>query len=280
MKLLGVIVAAVLLVGECATAGTVEMQTFASKTLDREYSFLIYLPDGYDPEREVAYPSVYLLHGSFVSAEMWTEGLGIEAKLDALIADAAIPPTVVIMPNSESWWIDGRNEKAETAFFADLIPHAESQWHLSTSRENRFVGGISAGGFGTVNFVLKYPEMFGAGAAMSPASYDGLPPEDSSSYRHPAFLDDDEQFDAALWHSVNYPALLDTYFSQPIAVPLYINSGDHDYLDIAYHAAVLYQKLRAHQPESVELRIIDGDHELDVWDKTFDEAMRYLFDAR
>ncbi|MEO0366257.1 MAG: alpha/beta hydrolase-fold protein [Pseudomonadota bacterium] len=263
-----------------SNAGSIESVSFHSDVLNRDYSYLVYLPEGYDVDRKAPYPTVYLLHGSFVTAEMWTEGLGVEQKLDALIRNDDIPPTVIVMPNSESWWIDGRNEAAETAFFNELVPHVEKRWHVSDARKDRFVGGISAGGFGTVNFVLKRPEMFAAGVALSPASYEDLPPEDSSSYQHPAFVDDKGDFDSALWRSVNYPALIDQYRAQDIVVPLYINSGDHDYLDIAYHAAVLYQKLRDHQPEHVELRIIDGDHELDVWDTTFDEAMQFMLQTR
>lgn len=56
-----------------------------------------------------------------------------------------------------------------------------------------------------------------------------------------------------------------------------INSGDHDTFDIAYHAAVLYQALREHQPELVEYRVIDGDHEWPVWVATLGDAMAYVF---
>jgi S-formylglutathione hydrolase FrmB len=50
-----------------------------------------------------------------------------------------------------------------------------------------------------------------------------------------------------------------------MVVPIYINSGDHDTFDISYHAAVLYQTLREHQPNAVEFRLVDGDHEWQVW---------------
>lgn len=65
---------------------------------------------------------------------------------------------------------DGYNEPAETAFLDDLIPHIEQNWRVIPEREGRLSGGLSAGGYDTVNFVLEHPKMFAAGAALSSAS--------------------------------------------------------------------------------------------------------------
>ena len=136
---------------------------------------------------------------------------------------------------------------------------------------------LSAGGYGTVNFVLKYPELFAAGAALSPAVYVPVPPESSSANRSNPYVDSEGNFQPEVWEKLNYPAFIDDYLQQDIKVPLYINTGDHDQFDIAYHAAVLYQKLRAHQPKKVEYRVIDGDHEWMVWETTIGDAMKYIF---
>ncbi len=272
-----ILLALLFVLPSAAIAGEVVSDSFSSEALGRDYESLIYLPEGYANNSETRYPVIYLLHGSFLSAEMWTEGLSIEARLDVMIAEQKIPPVVVVMPTSESWWMNGNNENAETAFFEELVPRVERRWSASSKREERFVAGISAGGFGTIGYAMKHPDKFAAGAALSPASYEDLPPMNSSAYEHPAFLDESGEFDEALWRSVNYPALIDAYVEQEQTVALYINSGDHDALDIAYHAAVLFQRLRAHQPEDVELRIVDGDHEFEVWDRTLEEAIRYLF---
>ena len=134
-----------------------------------------------------------------------------------------------------------------------------------------------AGGYGTINFVLERPDMFAAGAALSPASYLPYPPPTSSAHRHPAFLASDGKFDEELWDQLNYTQYIEAYKVQDVVVPLYINSGDHDRFDIAYHAAVLYQSLREHQPNRVEFRVVDGDHEWAVWAGTLPEALTYIF---
>jgi S-formylglutathione hydrolase FrmB len=117
--------------------------------------------------------------------------------------------------------------------------------------------------------------MFAAGAAMSPASYDPVPPETSSAHK-PKVFQTDGAFDPEVWERLNYPQYIDQYKAQDTVVPLYINSGDHDKFDIAYHAAVLYQKLREHQPKEVEYRVVDGDHEWSVWEETLPEAVTYM----
>jgi enterochelin esterase-like enzyme len=259
-----------------ATAGQITHHTFASETLERDYAYTIYLPDGY-ADSGLVYPAMYLLHGSFGNENNWATQGNLQQTADRLIEQGEIPPAVIVMPGSESWWVDGYNEAAETAFFEDLIPHIEESWRVIPERQGRVVGGLSAGGYGTVNFVLEHPDMFAAGAALSPASYVPVPPESSSGNRHPAYLDADGEFDPEKWEELNYTAYIEAYKAQDTVVPLYINSGDHDVFDIAYHAAVLYQALREHQPDDVEYRVVDGDHEWQVWIDTLPEAMEYVF---
>lgn len=257
-------------------AGTITHHSFDSATLDRAYKYNIYLPDDYT-SGNLAYPVLYLLHGSNGSENDWPLYGNVQQTADILIDKGVIPPTIIVMPGSESWWVDGNNENAKTAFFADLIPHVEESFRAISERNGRLVAGLSAGGYGTVNFVLEYPEMFAAGAALSPASYVPYPPATSSAHRHPAFLDADGKFDRDLWERLNYTSHIESYMAQDIVVPLYINSGDHDEFDIAFHAATLYQSLREHQPNEVELRVVDGDHDWAVWAGTLSEALAYIF---
>lgn len=259
-----------------AFSGTITRHTFHSPTLNREYAFNLYLPDGYETNT-LTYPTVYLLHGSFEDESAWPQRGKAKAIFDQIIADRTIPPTVVVMPGSQSWWINGHNERAEDAFIEDLIPHVEKNWRVLPTRQGRIIGGNSAGGFGAVNLSLKHPEKFAAAAAFSPASYEDLPPDASSAYRHPCFLDSHGKFDPKIWRHTNYPSHLDAYQKQEHIVPIYINSGDRDFLDIAYHAAVLHHRLRQIQPDHLELRILPGEHDWLVWNDTLAEAMRYTF---
>jgi len=271
-----VVTALLLGVAFASHASTVARKTFDSAVLGRDYVYTVYLPDDYDPDQH-AYPVMYLLHGSGGNEMSWLVAGDLRSTADRLIEAGAIPPAVIVMPASRSWWVDGHNEAAETALLSDLIPHIETSFSVIPAREGRLIGGLSAGGYGTVNLVLKHPDVFAAGAALSPASYTPYPPPDSSANVHPTYLGSDGSFDRALWTRLNYPQHVEVYKAQDFIVPLYINSGDHDLFDIAYHAAVLYQSIREHQPDSVEFRVVDGDHEWSVWRETLPDALQYVF---
>jgi enterochelin esterase-like enzyme len=236
----------------------------------------VYLPDGYDTSG-LSYPVLYLLHGSGGSENSWLGDAALPQIADRLIESGTIPPAIIVMPGSKSWWVDGYNEMAETAFLSDLIPHIEAKWRAIPEREGRLLAGISAGGYGTVNFVLEHPDMFAAGGAISPASYVPVPPLHSAAQKHATYLKADGSFDRQMWEKLNYTQYIDAYKMQDTIVPLYISSGDHDTFDIAYHGAVLYQALRVHQPDFVEFRVIDGGHEWAVWSKALPDAMKYVF---
>ena len=276
LKLPTIVLAIILnAVTAAARCGEVDTATFDSETLDKPYPFSIYIPDE-APANGGSYPVVYLLHGSFGSATDWLEQGALEATADALIREGIIPPTVVVMPGCQSWWLDGHNEAAATAFLSDLIPHIESTYPVSKERSGRFVAGLSAGGYGATRFALMHPERFAAAAALSPATYVPLPPANSSAYRHPAFLDGAGDFDQGLWQRNNFTAYWDDYRDSGLTVAFYINSGDHDEFAIAYHAAVLYETLRQHQPDAVELRIVDGAHNWEVWRSTLPDTLTFL----
>lgn len=257
------------------SASEIIHQSFTSKTLKRDYVFNLYLPDGYE-NSGLNYPVLYLLHGNLGTEESWVGPGKIQETADRLIAAGKIKPQLIVVPaDPKFWWADGIEEKALTAFVEDLVPHIDQSWRTLSNREGRSIAGYSAGGFGTVNIALQYPEMFAAAAPLSPAVYAPVPPEDSSATRQDTFLSNGE-FDADLWASKNWVSFIDDYKAKGIVVPFYINTGDHDRFDIAYFAAVFYQELRKHQPDYTELRIFDGDHNFAAWGATVGNAMEYM----
>lgn len=256
-------------------AGILSRHTFESKTLDREYPYAVYLPDDYE-ESGLSYPVLYLLHGSTGSEMSWANSGKIKSTVDRLIRDGKINPLIIVMPgHNESWWADGKDEPAQTALIKDLFPHVEKTYRTINQRQGRAVAGLSAGGFGTVNLILQFPELFATGAALSPAIYTPVPPSHSSAYRHKVFQTDGK-LDPKIWEKLNWTSFIEDYKKKGTIVPLYINSGDHDTFDIAYHAAYFYQQMRGHQPKAVEYRVVDGDHEWAVWRDTIGDAMQYM----
>ncbi|WP_104203838.1 alpha/beta hydrolase [Billgrantia saliphila] len=264
-----------LLTGLSARAGEITYHRFPSEVLGREYPYTLYLPEGYR-ESNLAYPVLYLLHGSFGSERDWVERGRLRQTADRLIREGILPPMVIVMPGSESWWIDGHNEAARTAFLEELMPHVEATWQVVPQREWRAIAGLSAGGFGTLNFILERPELFAAAAALSPASYHPLPPSHSSAWRHPAFLDAQGNFDAELWRRRNYTAHLDGYLEAEQVVPLYLSAGKSDTYHAVHHARLVRQALRPHQPELVSFEEYNGGHTWRVWRASLPSALSWI----
>lgn len=258
-----------------AWAGAVSHHEFASSTLERDYVYSLYTPDGYE-ESGLRYPVIYLLHGNLGTEKSWVEQGNLKDTVDALIASGAIPAQLIVMPADPNfWWTDSAIEASQTALVTDLIQHVDSTYRTISSREGRAIGGYSAGGFGAANAALRFPELFVAAAPLSPAVYGVVPPPTSSGRTTPVFQVDG-QFVPALWQASTWISSIDAYKEKGIIVPFYINTGDHDRFDIAYHATIFYQALRVYQPTEVELRIFDGDHNFAAWGGSVGDALQYV----
>jgi enterochelin esterase-like enzyme len=260
---------------QVANAGEITLRSMESKALSASYPYTIYLPDGYE-SGILSYPVLYLLHGNGGNENNWIVKGHIRPTADTLIEEGQIPPIIIVMPgHGTSWWVDGNKEPAETVLIKELIPYIDANFRTIEARDGRMIAGLSAGGYGTVNAVFKYPELFASCAALSPAVYVPVPPSHSSANRVPPFQKDGK-FDPESWERLNYPANWEAYKAKEIVVPMYINTGDHDTFSIAYHAALLFQKLFEYQPKMVEYRVIDGDHEWRIWRDTIGDALKYM----
>ena len=258
-------------------AGELRREVLDSKSLGREMAFLVYVPDGYENGGQ-HYPVLYLLHGAGDNEAAWADKGLVREKADQLIESGVIPPTLIVMPGCPGcWWIDGPKEKAETAFWSDLVPTVEKRFRTIERRQGRLLAGLSAGGYGVIRFLMRYPERIAAAAAFSPAVYSEAPPAASAARSQLAFADQDGKFSQSAWEQRNYPALIDQYFNQPTRVPLFLASGDNDRFGAAFESALLFKRMIARQPVLTELRIVDGGHNWAVWAAVIDEAMRYMF---
>lgn len=264
-----------LLATSTLTASEVVLEQFVSSTLKRDYVFNIYLPDDYETSR-LNYPVLYLLHGNLGTEQSWVRNGNIAATADALIAAGKIPAQLIVVPaDPKFWWADGDEEKSLTAFVQDLMPYIESNYRTLNARDGRAIAGYSAGGFGAANIALQYPELFAVAAPLSPAVYATVPPADSSATQQDTFMSNGA-FDPAKWERSNWVSFIDSYRAKGVVVPFYINTGDHDRFDIAYHATLFYMALRQFQPEFTELRIFDGDHNFAAWGGSVGDAMEYM----
>jgi enterochelin esterase-like enzyme len=138
-------------------------ETFASKSVGGDVSYLIYLPPGYEQDSK-RYPVIYWLHG--LGGNQRAAAMSFVAPFAAAIKDGSVPPAIVVLVNGmvNSFycdWADGKRP-VESMIVKDLIPHIDRTYRTIAKREGRVVEGFSMGGYGAAHLGFKYPELFGA----------------------------------------------------------------------------------------------------------------------
>ena len=116
----------------------------------------VYLPYGYDEDREEPYKVLYISHGSGVESEYsWFNKGCMEEILDNLIADYGVEPFVVVSLNSYATSFDDDN------VIENVIPLVEANFNVCTEASGRAMAGLSGGARLTLRLAGSYPGMFG-----------------------------------------------------------------------------------------------------------------------
>ncbi|MEV5982921.1 enterochelin esterase [Streptomyces sp. NPDC052114] len=154
--------------------GRTERHRLPAGALGAERGLWAYLPPG-GPRPDS--PVVVLCDG-----DMWFGALAFQDTLDALVADGAVPPPVVLAPDAvdlRTRWQDLTARDAFIGFLADeVLPWAAGHWPLTADPARTVVAGQSLGGLTALYAALRRPERFGAVLAQSASLWwrPGLPP--------------------------------------------------------------------------------------------------------
>src|SRR5262245_33515830 len=100
-----------LLVVTSAVAGTAR-EELQSTALGRSWSYVVYLPPGYETSR-LRYPVIYLLHGNAQKGMDWVTSGHVDATADLMIGTRDMPPAIIVMPDAGTTWYVDRKEKME-----------------------------------------------------------------------------------------------------------------------------------------------------------------------
>lgn len=114
------------------------------------------------PEAGEKFQTLYLLHGFSADYTDWQrfsriESYACENKIAVVMASA----------NNSSYTDLPYGGKYFTFFTEELPKLVEAIFPLSHKRENRFVAGLSMGGFGTMKMALLRPDLYAAAASLS-----------------------------------------------------------------------------------------------------------------
>jgi enterochelin esterase-like enzyme len=273
---------------------------------------VVFVPRGTPPS--AGWPVVLLLHGLGGTEVDWTALGEADATYRKLLSSKAVRPAVIIMPGMGSnWYVDSLETggvKAESAVIADLIPYLRETLHLSKDAQDTSIIGNSMGGYGALRLALKYPEMFGRVALLSPAIWQNvpthemnLPPEKinlliESTYFHTG--DDGsvtagvalpnpgphfnrafgEPFDPRRFNALNPFTLLEKRLADGSPLPLiYATVGGDDSHLLWRGALALFETMKAaHRP--IAFHMTDGDHTWDVWRAALPDALKFAMPVK
>ena len=149
----------------------VEGLRMPSAILGRDVNFVVYLPPDYAASTR-RYPVVYLLHGYTDDESGWIQFGEVNLAADRAIASREIPPMIIVMPDAGvTWYINDYQNKVryEDMFIQELIPHVDNTYRTRPKKEFRGVAGLSMGGWGSLVYVMRHPDVFAACAAFSAA---------------------------------------------------------------------------------------------------------------
>ncbi|MFE9686705.1 enterochelin esterase [Streptomyces sp. NPDC006285] len=208
----------------------------------------VYLPPGYDHAAGAPLPVTVLCDG-----DMWFGRLGFGDTLDALIADGALPPLVVVAPDAvdrRTRWRDLGCREPFVAYLADrLLPWAAGRWPLTTDPSRTVVAGQSLGAMTALHAGQLRPDRFGNVLAQSASLWwrPGLPPP--AAAKPPVY---------------GTPWLVGRFASRtPGPMRVHLDVGLHEGSMVDHHR-VLYETLRA-AGHRVTHRAYNGGHDYACW---------------
>lgn len=142
--------------------------------LSRAVRVNILLPRGYAGTSR-RYPVLYLFHGTSGGADDWIDS-GRVTSATAPYRLITVLPDAGYDSNGGSWftnWLDqdtalGR-ANWETFHIDQLVPWVDANLRTVRARSGRAVAGLSQGGFGSMSYAARHPDLFVAAAAFSGA---------------------------------------------------------------------------------------------------------------
>lgn len=145
--------------GTALYAVKVQNNSLNSKLMSREMPFRVILPRGYSANKLEGprYSVIYLLHGFTGHYNSW-------ADKTKLAEYAAKHNFIIVTPEGDNGWytdsVSVPNDRYESYIIQELIPEIDKTFRTIPDREHRAIVGLSMGGYGSLKFGLKYPEMF------------------------------------------------------------------------------------------------------------------------
>jgi S-formylglutathione hydrolase FrmB len=250
---------------QAATPGRAECRSAPSKILGHSVPYCVILPPGYDSEKQ-SYPILYFLHGLGSNAQLLINEGGMDLIND-LWAQNKMGEFVIVTPDAgRSFYINSRDGKVryEDFFIREFVPYIESHYRIRGERQSRGISGVSMGGYGSLRFAFRYPQMFGSVSAHSAALVASLPAGGmtgdqggmlsrvlGNAFGSPP--------NAAYWNQ-NSPFTLVKNGPRPSGLKIYFDCGTEDEYGFNVGAQAFHELLDVHHTPN-EFHLYPGGHD-------------------
>ena len=171
--------------------GVIHHHFYKSQIVGDQRDYYVYTPPDYDPQSQMKYPVLYLLHGYSDDASGWTAVGRANVILDNLIAEGKAMPMIVVMPlgygapeivkRTPQFGAAFRNAELRErnfprfreALLQEVMPAVERDFHVLADRDSRAIAGLSMGGAESLLTGLNTLDKFAWVGAFSSGGLDG-----------------------------------------------------------------------------------------------------------
>ena len=224
----------------------------------------VYTPASYEKGKK-KYPVVYIHHGGGEDYRGWIEQGRTNVILDNLIAAGKAEEMIVVSVDSNvptagggaGGYAPGGMDGYREELINNIIPFIEKTFRVKTGPKNRAMCGLSMGGGQSFQIGLNEPETFANVASFSSGMFGGI--------NGTADVDLEATVPGIFSNTAKFNAQHDVF---------YLSCGEQD-PRINYTRATA-EKLQA-AGVNVKFNSFPGDHEWQVWRKSFHEFSQLLF---
>jgi S-formylglutathione hydrolase FrmB len=130
----------------------------------------ILFPPGYSSHPRRRYPVFYLLHGTSGTASDWTK-MGNAEKVIGSRQLITVMPDIALNDGGGGWCTDWPNgaQRWETFHIDQLIPWVDADLRSIPARAARAIAGLSQGGFCSMSYAARHPDLFAVALGYSGA---------------------------------------------------------------------------------------------------------------
>lgn len=257
----------------------IETASIDSRILGKEKKYNVYLPEGYDLDKDRKYPVLYLLHGASGTLDTWTKGYNMKTITDWRMKSGFCLPMIIVMPDASGDWDNHRgptmgyynyeNWHYEDFFLDEFIPEIESRYRIASDRGTRAIAGLSMGGCGTALYAIKRPDLFSSACPLS-GRLEGIPDEDKYNPEMKEYFDhiSSEEIVSLLRNASPEQQ------SKVSEVRWFIDCGDSDYL--IGGSIHLYELMNSLGFPCAQLRVREGTHQQEYWRTALPEVLTFV----